>query len=95
MVSVAGIVLGDWWFAVVFPLEMRQGGRSECLDNPFISTYHWLQLTFWGQYLVTKGLQLCFLWICDREENNKIWYSNWLKCLRLGKPLFRLTIGCG
>ena len=54
------------------------------LGNSSISTYHWLHLKFWGQCLVTAGLQFCFLWICNREQDDQNWYTvlTWLKCLQ-------------
>ena len=41
---------------------------------------------------MTKGLQLCFLWICDREVINQMWYSKWLKCLSLASVYFILPL---
>ena len=56
--------------------------NSISLGNPFISTYHWLHMKFWGQCLVTAGLQFCFLWVCNREEDDQMWDTvlTWSKC---------------
>ena len=58
--------------------------NSISLGNSFISTYHWLHVKFWGQCFVTAGLLFCFLWICDREEDDQMWDTvlTWLKCLQ-------------
>ena len=95
--EVTGAVVGVRKSAVVFPVKTnREGELIICvvlsglccnaisLGNPFISTYHWLHVKFWGQCLVTAGLQFCFLWICNREEDDQILYTvlTWLKCLQ-------------
>ena len=57
------------------------GCHAISLGNPFISTNHWLHLKFWGRYLATGDLQFCFLLICDREEDDQIWDTNWVEML--------------